>query len=148
MLVIGLTAFLYRRNLVPHTGVNDTSTATDALANALARAREHHMPLMVEFGAAWCSDCLELSQQLNEGKMRDFLTRQFVVVSIDVGEFNRNLNVARSLGVDVDQGIPAAIFFSANGGGPCPKRGTNQIVQYLKELAAHDARTVPMIHCS
>jgi len=91
---------------------------------------------MVQFGASWCPDCLELSKSLNDMIIFNHLEQHFVVVNIDVGEFNRNLNVARSVGVDVNQGIPVAVFFPPHSDVTSVKLGTQQILGYIKEVIA------------
>jgi hypothetical protein len=50
-----------------------------------------------------------------------------------VGEFNRHLDIARALGVDLTQGIPAAVFFKPDGAESTPKVGNRQILDYVKE---------------
>jgi len=70
---------------------------------------------MVEFGADWCPDCQVLTKQLNEPLLRDYVSGHFVVYTVDVGQFDKNLDLAKSLGVDVGQGIPTAAFLSADG---------------------------------
>jgi hypothetical protein len=57
------------------------------------------------------------------------------VFKIDVGEFNRNLDIAQSLGVDVMQGIPVAVFFAPIGSSTSTRQGTDQILAYLKAVA-------------
>jgi hypothetical protein len=36
-------------------------------------------------------------------------------VNVDVGKFNRNRDVAKSLGVTLTRGIPVAVFFDPQG---------------------------------
>ena len=95
-------------------------------------ARRNHRYLMVEFGADWCTDCRQLSEQLREQKTQATLAERFTVVHIDVGEFNRHLDIARALGVDVNQGIPAAVFFDPDGSELSPKVGKRQILEYVQ----------------
>jgi thiol:disulfide interchange protein len=104
------------------------------LDKAREEARAAHKTLMVEFGANWCSECRELSNNLECGDERDYLRRHFAVLKVDVGEFNRNLDAARSLGIDVTTpGIPAAVFFPHDAGPPVTKFGSSQILAFLAE---------------
>jgi len=93
------------------------------LDKARASAQTNHKFLMVEFGADWCSDCLELSKGLENGAVRNYLKEHFVVLNVDVGQFNRNIEVAKSLGVDINQGIPTAVFFPPGRAVPSKKLG-------------------------
>lgn len=88
---------------------------------------------MVEFGADWCSDCRNLAKTLHEPQMQPYLNN-LNLLKVDVGEFNRNLDIARSLGIDVNQGIPAAVFFPPNGVQPAREVGNAQILAYLRQV--------------
>jgi thioredoxin len=115
------------------------------LDQALRGARAQHKVLMVEFGANWCSDCVALSQHFEQEETRDYLQQHFVLFKVDVGEFDRNLDMAKSLGVDISQGIPAAAFFAPDGNrigatnsgelASSGKYGSNQILAFLEGLA-------------
>ena len=114
-------------------GVRVTS---QMIEEARLTAMKNDKVLMVRFGASWCPDCLELSKSLNDVITSNRLEQHFVVVNVDVGEFNRNLNVARSLGVDVNQGIPVAVFFPPHSDASSVKLGTEQILGHIKEVIA------------
>jgi len=103
-----------------------------------ARLAAHKLDkfLMVQFGASWCSDCVELSRSLKDIITSERVERHFIVVNIDVGEFNRNVNVARSLGIDVTEGIPVAVFFPPRSDVSSVRLGTKQILAYIKEVIA------------
>ena len=116
----------------PRSGAEVTA---EMLNEALAKAHANHKFLMIEFGADWCSDCLELSQRLKEPVVRDYLKEHFVIVNVDVGRFDLNVDIAKSLGVDVTQGIPAAVFYPPDSSVPSRKIGTNQILAYLDDVA-------------
>ena len=66
----------------------------------------------------------------------------FDVVGVDVGEFDRNVDVARALGIDMNQGIPAAVFFAPAGIQSSRRVGVNPILEYLAE-AAHPSLAQP-----
>ena len=112
---------------------NHKTSALQAVSQARVEARLNHKILMVEFEADWCSDCRNLARSLQEPEIRDYLSKHVEVVKVDVGQFNRNLDVVRLLDVDVNQGIPAAIFLPEND--PITvETGNAQILSYLHEL--------------
>jgi thiol:disulfide interchange protein len=113
---------------------NHKAPTVQSIDQARAGARLNHKVLMVEFEADWCSDCQALSRSLEERGIRDYLTRHVEVLHVDVGQFNRNLDIARSLGVDVNQGIPAAVFFLPEQVPALRKIGEDQILAYLHQL--------------
>jgi len=113
---------------------NHKTPTVQSIDQARAEARLNHKVLMVEFEADWCSDCRVLSRNLQERDIRDYLARHVEALHVDVGQFNRNLDVAQYLGVDVNQGIPAAVFFLPE---PVPeslKIGNAQILAYIHQL--------------
>lgn len=71
--------------------------------------------LMITFGANWCIDCRTLYHHLKSDEVRAFTDDMFHFVTVDVGKFNRNRDVARELGVDLSRGIPVAVFFDPEG---------------------------------
>ena len=108
-----------------------TRVGQGLIPEARARATRNHKFLMVEFGADWCSDCAQLSKSLEDEKRRDQFQKEFEVLYVDVGEFNRNLDIAKSLGIDVTEAIPTAAFFPPNSDQPIIKRGTSPILAFV-----------------
>jgi thiol:disulfide interchange protein len=127
LMVMGtiLVAFYHVR-----TGSGTTLQSVD---DARQKAQGNHKFLMVEFGADWCNDCRQLSRQLLEPKIQATMAERFTVIHVDVGEFNRHLDIAGALGVDVNQGIPAAVFFEPDGSESSPKVGNRKILEYVQE---------------
>ncbi len=115
-------------------GVADAATLL-RIQNARAQSQANGRFLMVEFGADWCIDCRELSRRLQEESTRNEMAEHFDVVGVDVGEFDRNVDVARALGIDMNQGIPAAEFFAPAGIQSSRRVGVNPILEYLAEGA-------------
>jgi len=123
---------------------NPAADANKDLAAAQARARAAKKGVMVIFGANWCPDCIET---------RAYVRAHFEVVSVDLGRFNKNTDLAQRLGVNLDKGIPAAAFLAANGSSI---GNTNQgeleasrnyhsdmILRFLREVAEHHKITRP-----
>lgn len=71
--------------------------------------------LMVTFGANWCLDCWTLHHHLSSEPVASYTRDRFRFVNVDVGKFNRNRELAKSLGVSLTRGIPVAVFFDPGG---------------------------------
>jgi thioredoxin 1 len=83
---------------------DETANAKLDITNALANAKT---PIILVFGANWCPDCKELDLAMKQGSSAALLARDFKIVKIDVGHFDKNQDVADSYGVPLEKGIPA-----------------------------------------
>ena len=91
---------------------NDAADAKADLRQALAEASQSQRPVLVVFGANWCEDCRALDAALKTGRNAELMAQSFKVVKIDVGNFNRNLDIAGEYGNPIKKGIPAAVVLS------------------------------------
>jgi len=92
--------------------------AADAKADVkrtLSEAKKSNMPVLVIFGANWCEDCRALDKALKTGKNAELVNREFKVVKVDVGRFDKNLDVAEAYGNPIKKGIPGAAVLSPDG---------------------------------
>jgi protein disulfide-isomerase len=69
--------------------------------------------VLVIFGANWCKDCLELDRSM-QGQSAALIASKFIVVKVDVGQFDKNLTLANSYGNPIKKGIPAAVVLKAD----------------------------------
>lgn len=92
--------------------------AADARAEiraAQAAAAQAKVPVLVVFGANWCGDCKVLDMAFKEGASAPLIARHFKVVKVDVGRFDRNVDIAEAYGVPLKSGIPAVAVLSDQG---------------------------------
>jgi protein disulfide-isomerase len=93
---------------------DDHADARAAIQHTLAAARTDHRPVLVIFGANWCEDCRALDTAMHAGSNAMFIAQYFNVVKVDVGDFNRNLDISAAYGDPIKSGIPAAVIVSAD----------------------------------
>jgi thioredoxin 1 len=93
---------------------DESADARAQVQAALVAARAHDGKVLVIFGANWCEDCRVLDQALKGDKSARLLADQFSVVKVDVGRFDRNLDVSAAYGNPIKKGIPAAVVLSAD----------------------------------
>lgn len=103
-LVVGTAASAppYDESMNPHV----------ALSQALQAAQQQHKDVLVVFGANWCPDCRELDAAMH-GSSATLINARFVVVKVDVGNFNKNLDIVGEYGNPIRMGIPAAVVLDA-----------------------------------
>lgn len=108
-LILGL--FLTHAVLAVTLPYDEQADAKADVTHALSTAQQEHKPVLLVFGANWCPDCRELDHALH-GKSQALIDGKFVVVKIDVGHFDKNLELAQSYGNPIKKGIPAAVLVS------------------------------------
>jgi thioredoxin 1 len=91
---------------------NEAADAKADVERALAVARSARLPVLVIFGANWCEDCRALDASLKSAKTADLVAKDFLVVKVDVGHFDHNLDLAAAYGDPIRKGIPAAVVLS------------------------------------
>jgi thioredoxin 1 len=94
---------------------DESADAKAAVQQALSAAKARQVPVLVVLGANWCEDCRALSAAMQRGKSAELIAKEFEVVKVDVGNFNRNLDLAASYGNPIAKGIPAAVILSPAG---------------------------------
>src|SRR5205085_2780724 len=81
---------------------------------ALVAAQSSHVPVLIVFVANWCEDCRALDVALHKGQSAALVAKSFNLVKVDVGNFDRNLDLAAAYGNPIKKGIPAAVVLSAD----------------------------------
>jgi thioredoxin 1 len=91
---------------------NESADAKAEVRQALAQTATTGVPLLVIFGANWCGDCKILDMALKQGVSAPLVAKEFKVVKVNVGRFDRNVDIAQSYGVPLKNGIPAVVILS------------------------------------
>lgn len=125
-------------------GYNETADAKLDIKRALAIAT--NTPVIIIFGANWCPDCLELDDAMKQGTNATLLAQDFRIVKVDVGHLDKNVDLARSYGVALENGIPIAAIISPKNEvlyitqgaelADAQKKGDDGIYQFFKRVAA------------
>lgn len=91
---------------------DEAADAKREIRQALAQSATTGTPVVVVFGANWCGDCKVLDIAMRTGKSAPLFARDFKVVKVDVGKFDRNVDVAEAYAVPLKKGIPAVVVLS------------------------------------
>lgn len=92
---------------------DESADARAEIRSALAAVGKGPRRVLIVFGANWCEDCRSLDTALKSGHNAELMAREFEVVKVDVGRFDRNLDVSKAYGDPIRNGIPAAVVLSA-----------------------------------
>ena len=94
---------------------NEHAHARQDIAAAVAAASKTGRDIVLIFGANWWPDCHALDAQMHKPTLAQLIARNFVVVKIDVGLYNKNIRLAAKYGVPISKGIPALAVLSSHG---------------------------------
>lgn len=91
---------------------DERANADADVARAKARAKARHKLLMIDLGGNWCGDCRILSATMEQSpELKAFLAKHYVTVLVDVGRFDRNLQIPAHYGItDRLEGVPALLI--------------------------------------
>ena len=94
---------------------SETANPRADIAAALKKARAEHKRVILDFGGDWCGDCQVLYIYFHQKPNDDLIAKHFVIVPIDIGRMDHNLDVAAKYKVPVTKGVPALAVLDANG---------------------------------
>ena len=81
--------------------------AKKEIDGALKFAAADHKRVVLVFGGNWCYDCHVLDRALHDGAAGQVVKESFLLVHVDIGEMNKNLDLARQYKIPLDKGVPA-----------------------------------------
>jgi thioredoxin 1 len=85
------------------------------LAAGLKRAAASHKRVLLDFGGNWCGDCQVLDIYFHNPANMPILDANFVLVHINIGTMDANLDLAARYQVPIKKGVPALAVLSENG---------------------------------
>jgi len=92
---------------------DERADASVDIRSALNEVKGSSKDVLVVFGANWCPDCRVLDSVLH-GRAAEALSEHFVLVKVDVGYFDKNVDLAKRYQIDLRKGIPAAVLLSGD----------------------------------
>jgi len=104
------SAFMVNRNLY-----SETANAGTDITAAMTTARREHKRIILDFGANWCGDCQVLDYYYRQSPNAELLAKHFIVVHIDTGHVDHNVDVAKKYHVPIAHGIPSLAVIDAHG---------------------------------
>lgn len=93
----------------------DPGQARADVAAALRTAAATHKRVLLDFGGNWCGDCQVLDIYFHNGDNRPILEANFVLVHINIGRMDENVDLARQYNIPLEKGVPALAVLSDHG---------------------------------
>jgi thioredoxin 1 len=93
----------------------DPSQAKADLSAALKTAAETHKRVLIDFGGNWCGDCQVLDMYFHDAKNLPILEANFVLVHVNIGHMDENVEIARQYDVPLERGVPALAVLDEKG---------------------------------
>lgn len=93
----------------------DPSQAKADVAAALATAAHTHKRILLDFGGDWCGDCQVLDIYFHDAKNLPILEANYVLVHINIGHMDANVDIAEKYGIPLHKGVPALAVLSDKG---------------------------------
>ena len=114
---------------------DEAANARTQIAAARTRAIKAHKLLLIDLGGNWCLDCRLLAGTMELPELRGFLAKHYEIVTVDVGRFDKNLDIAAKYGLKdhFGGGVPSVLIID-------PRTDTLRNPGHTAALA--DARTL------
>jgi thioredoxin 1 len=93
----------------------ENANATAEINQALASAARQHKRVLLDFGGNWCIDCHILENAFHQPRIAPLLNNNFVLVHVNVGQYDKNLDLAKRYKANLEKGVPSLAVLSARG---------------------------------
>lgn len=113
---------------------DEHANADSAVAAAKLQARRSGKLLLIDLGGNWCLDCRLLAGTMELPSLKSWLSRHYEIVTVDVGRFDKNLQIPAHYGIrDRLAGVPAVLIVDPR---------TDKLVNAGSIAALADARSL------
>lgn len=93
----------------------EAANAHEDIREAILKAAAEHKNVLLVFGGNWCIDCHLLDLYFHDPGNAALLAANYVLVNVNVGEYDRNLDLARKYGIPLSKGVPALVVLDGGG---------------------------------
>ena len=99
----------------PDWPYDESANANAELLRAQDRATASNKLLLLLFGANWCEDCRVLDHAMQAPEIEAIVNSRFEVVKIDIGQWDKHLDLNEAWDDPIAGGIPALIVATPGG---------------------------------
>ena len=102
--------------IVEKAPYDESANADAVVADAFARAKKSRKLVMLDLGGNWCPDCIILANVMHLPAMQKFMKDHYEFASVDVGRFDKNLQVPAKFGYKERlKGVPTILVATPDG---------------------------------
>lgn len=112
---------------------DEAADAEAAVKAAMARAKAGNKLLMIDLGGNWCGDCRVLAGTMDQPRLKAFLRKHYEIAMVDVGRYDRNMQIPARYGIERPEGVPALLIINPR---------TNALLNPGKTSALKNARAM------
>ena len=95
---------------------DEKADADKVVAAAFERAKKSRKLVMLDLGGNWCPDCLALANVMQLPPMKKFLAAHYEIALVDVGRFDKNLQIPARFGFTKRlEGVPTILVATPEG---------------------------------
>ncbi len=124
---------------LPHAHIYpEISAAQGDIDAALKTAKRQHKRVLLDFGGDWCGDCQVLNLYFHQPENQPLLEQHFVLVDVNVGRIDQNLDLGAKYGVDLKKGVPALAVLEPNGRSLYGQSGQFSDMRHMESSSVHE----------
>lgn len=113
--VVSISSLYELQTPLPYPYDEHANADADVKA-AFARARAQHKRVLIDLGGNWCGDCRVLAAVMELPEVKQFLDAHYIMVNVDVGRFDRNLQIPARFGITKRlAGVPSILVADPDG---------------------------------
>ena len=115
--LILISALLFSFNgwaITDYKPYDENANAEEQISDALETAKLKNRYVLLQMGGNWCPDCRTLGEYFARPDIKEWLDERVVLVSVDVGEWDRNLDIVEEYENPISEGIPALVLLNSN----------------------------------
>ena len=85
------------------------------IAAALRTSTKDHKRVILVFGGNWCYDCHVLDATFRSKQIAPLVNENYHVVHINVGDYDKNLDLAKKYDIPLEKGVPSLAILDPDG---------------------------------
>jgi thiol-disulfide isomerase/thioredoxin len=88
---------------------DENADAEATVKGAMKQAKAHRKLVLIDLGGNWCPDCRILAGVMALPKLKAFLHQHFEIAMVDIGRYDRNMQIPARYGIERPEGVPALL---------------------------------------